>query len=431
MHLGRKIGLSLSGGGYRAAAFHLGTLQKLHQLKIIEKIDVISTISGGSIIGAYYGLNKDNFEQFENGIKNRLNQSTIQSIILTPRFVISSIILLSLLFLIVFFVFTDLAWLSPVIMILCLFLFARFQYILLPLSKIVERVYDKMFFNHKSLSDLPVSPEIVINATNLETTTLFSFSKRKMEDSSYKFKRNKEKLFKHEFFPISTAVAASTCVPVFFSPVKIDRKYYNTPSNYNSVSPNLVDGGVYDNQGIHKITQTGSSYECQVIISSDAGNILPFENKYYNVLAVLLRTSDIFMRRIKSLQFIHNIYLNKSDKKRQIAYFSLGWDVENCVIGFADNLIKGNIIDEVIKAHNIPLSIIDKDKKDEIIAFMKGVIMYEEIISSNPPPENIDNIRKTGTNLTALSLRRIDELSKFAALLTEIQIKLYCPILLH
>lgn len=34
---GNKIGLALSGGGYRAAAYHIGTLRALHKLKILEK----------------------------------------------------------------------------------------------------------------------------------------------------------------------------------------------------------------------------------------------------------------------------------------------------------------------------------------------------------------------------------------------------------
>lgn len=55
----KKIGLALSGGGYRAAAFHIGTLRALHKLNVLDKVDVISSVSGGSITAAYYVLNKD------------------------------------------------------------------------------------------------------------------------------------------------------------------------------------------------------------------------------------------------------------------------------------------------------------------------------------------------------------------------------------
>jgi len=53
---GFKIGLALSGGGFRASLFHLGTLAKLAQLDLLKHIEVISTVSGGTIIGTLYYL---------------------------------------------------------------------------------------------------------------------------------------------------------------------------------------------------------------------------------------------------------------------------------------------------------------------------------------------------------------------------------------
>ena len=55
----KRIGLALSGGGYRAAAFCIGTLKKLHELGILQKVSFLSTISGGSIAGAYFCLSED------------------------------------------------------------------------------------------------------------------------------------------------------------------------------------------------------------------------------------------------------------------------------------------------------------------------------------------------------------------------------------
>ena len=46
---GKRIGLALSGGGYRAAAYHIGALRALHKLGVLDKVDVISSVSGGSI----------------------------------------------------------------------------------------------------------------------------------------------------------------------------------------------------------------------------------------------------------------------------------------------------------------------------------------------------------------------------------------------
>lgn len=36
---GKRIGLALSGGGYRAAAYHLGTLRALHKMDLLEKVE--------------------------------------------------------------------------------------------------------------------------------------------------------------------------------------------------------------------------------------------------------------------------------------------------------------------------------------------------------------------------------------------------------
>ena len=51
----RSIGLSLSGGGSRAAAFHLGALRALEDLGLLDHIDVISGVSGGSVMTGLLG----------------------------------------------------------------------------------------------------------------------------------------------------------------------------------------------------------------------------------------------------------------------------------------------------------------------------------------------------------------------------------------
>lgn len=51
-----RVGLALSGGGFRAAAFHLGVLKRLEELGLLGRIEALSTVSGGSITGALYAL---------------------------------------------------------------------------------------------------------------------------------------------------------------------------------------------------------------------------------------------------------------------------------------------------------------------------------------------------------------------------------------
>jgi predicted acylesterase/phospholipase RssA len=55
-----KLGLALSGGGHRAAFFHVGVLAKLAELGLLRPVQVISTVSGGSIVGALYYLHVKN-----------------------------------------------------------------------------------------------------------------------------------------------------------------------------------------------------------------------------------------------------------------------------------------------------------------------------------------------------------------------------------
>ena len=47
------IALCLSGGGYRAALFHLGAVRRLNELGVLSKISTIVSVSGGSILAAH------------------------------------------------------------------------------------------------------------------------------------------------------------------------------------------------------------------------------------------------------------------------------------------------------------------------------------------------------------------------------------------
>src|SRR5438270_4212515 len=49
----KGVGLALSGGGYRAALFHLGGLRRLDELGILQQVTTVSSVSGGSIISAH------------------------------------------------------------------------------------------------------------------------------------------------------------------------------------------------------------------------------------------------------------------------------------------------------------------------------------------------------------------------------------------
>ena len=133
-----------------------------------------------------------------------------------------------------------------------------------------ESAYKKIFFNDAKLNDLPTHPTLAINCTNLETGKITTFSKNKFSDSFYEY--NKGIKFRSENIPLSFAVACSTAVPVPFHPMRIPKEYFVDEKQFGLIKPALVDGGVYDNQGIHKLTEKSSNYKCDIIISKKFQN---------------------------------------------------------------------------------------------------------------------------------------------------------------
>ena len=52
----KRLGLALSGGGFRASFYHIGVLARMAELGMLKHVESISTVSGGSIVGAAYYL---------------------------------------------------------------------------------------------------------------------------------------------------------------------------------------------------------------------------------------------------------------------------------------------------------------------------------------------------------------------------------------
>lgn len=425
-----RVGLSLSGGGYRAAAYHLGTLKKLQEMNILEKVDIISSISGGSITAAYYCLNKDDYPSFESTLYKKLQQeNVIKKVLLSWFSVPLALILLAFLIPAFYFLFSPYPWLFPILLTALIILLMKLQFTLFPVSRRIETIYDQFGYKGLTLAKLPLRPTLVIGSTNLRTARAFTFSRDWMGDSAYTY-RKPPVLFKPDVFPIARAVMASSCVPFAFTPVVIDKVFFNDPAQAKEAAPRLVDGGVYDNQGIHKIVQSGR-YVCDTVITSDAGGNPPgSKGSFSNTVQLLLATCNLFMTRIKNAQLVTDVYQNAAGQGRQIAYQSLAWDVENCVAGFIRNLAEKQIPQTVIQAHRLSQAWVqDPDAHlPELTAWLEDAIGYSQIIRPSPEEKNI--ARKVSTNLTPLTKAQIDSLIKQAAALTEVQVKLYCPILL-
>jgi len=231
------IALCLSGGGYRAMVFHLGSLLRLNELGYLSRLCRVSSVSGGSITAGLLGL-KWNRLQFVEGVAQRLGVEVVDPIraLAHETIDVSSV----------------------------------FKGIFLPgsISEKVAGAYRRHLFGDATLQDLPDDPpRFVINATNVQTGSLWRFSKPYMRD--YQVGE-----VKSPTVSLATAVAASSAFPPVLSPARLelDPAQFSPPSGEPYHAPPytsevyLSDGGVYDNLGLETAWKRYGT-----ILVSDAG----------------------------------------------------------------------------------------------------------------------------------------------------------------
>src|SRR6476660_9412100 len=74
------IALCLSGGGYRAMLFHLGTLWRLNEVGLLKSLVRISSVSGGSITAGALGLVWKSLLFDQNGVATNLTALVIDRV---------------------------------------------------------------------------------------------------------------------------------------------------------------------------------------------------------------------------------------------------------------------------------------------------------------------------------------------------------------
>ena len=126
---------------------------------------------------------------------------------------------------------------------------------------------------------------------------------------------------------------------------------------------------------------------------------------------------------------IQYLYQNHKIDKREIAYQSLGWDLDNSIKQFTDGLKKGIIMEHVRKSHNIEDDDIANKNWDKIEAQLKKSINYDSITKEANTKEELQLARKVKTGLSPLKDLQIKALINHAYIMTEIQVRLYCPTL--
>jgi len=258
------IGLCLSGGGYRAMLFHVGSIWRLQELNYLSKLDRISSVSGGSITAGVLALRWKNlaneFPSFVSDIR-RMASKTID---------VGSVL----------------------------------EGVLGPgnVAQKIQEGYDKELFHGATLQDLPDDPpRFVFNATSVQSGVLWRFSKPFMADYRVGLVNNPK-------IPLAAVVAASSAFPPILSPAQLDlRKYgcvFEPKSGFDLQQEPyiskaiLTDGGVYDNMGLETVWK---QYQT-VLISDGGGHIEPEPDPHHDFARHAYRVEDITDNQVRSLR---------------------------------------------------------------------------------------------------------------------------------
>lgn len=253
----KRIGLALSGGGFRAAAFHLGVFRQLESIGLLWKIDLLSCVSGGSIAGAFLAANwgkADTLDRLERYLK-------------TKSIAVSSVL----------------------------------RGVLDPFATRLDELaksYDRDLFDDMPLNSLKKGPRIYLNATNLSTGNAFFFvagENKPSEMGEWEFD-----FVPAEDFRISKAVAASSAFPPVFPPLLLEQDVYGTAqAEYVTLS----DGGIYDNLGMNPLLRMERN-RLDYAIVSDAGKPFAIDITPTEVgTGVLFEAIGILMEQARGLQF--------------------------------------------------------------------------------------------------------------------------------
>lgn len=243
-----KVGLALSGGGYRAMLYSLGSLWRLNELGWLRKIDMVTSVSGGSILNGVLATrwSKLTWAPLGDGwvATNFSDQvaKPIRAMAAQPIDVAAGI--------------------------------EGLVSIFSTISDKVTKSYDKhLFKGAKMQGAIPEfekgkTPRFLFYATSLQTGSSVRIERKRLAD--YKVGE-----IPKPDLPVARVVGASSAFPPVLSPVQIEvdpASWKTFPGAYlfdrSEFKENLVltDGGVYDNMGLEAIWD-----RCETVLVSDAG----------------------------------------------------------------------------------------------------------------------------------------------------------------
>lgn len=321
-----KTGLALSGGGFRAALFHLGVLARLAECDVLRGVETLSTVSGGSIVGAHYYLALRHLLQTrpDRDIDRRDYVELVRRLIDDSMQGVEKNLRVRAL--------TN--------------LWANLKMIFSPhysRSMRMGELYEEHLFGlvkdehdreqMRRLRDLKVFPaasargggadegfnphddnwlrrarvpNLMLNTTSLNSGHNWHFTASWMGeppgltgdeiDMNERYRRLRyedTEIERLRNYPLAYAVAASSCVPAMFEPLPL-------PDLYPGRTVRLADGGVHDNQGMAGLLDDG----CEFILCSDASGQMGSQDAPANgMLGVFWRSDSILQDRLREAQY--------------------------------------------------------------------------------------------------------------------------------
>lgn len=292
-----KIGLALSGGGMRAAVYHLGVLKYLAQQHMLGDVAHISTVSGASIcMGLIYGSNQNRWPDDETFLKKVLpavkENITKKDIQWTALFRL---------------LFSPYYWDKKV--------------------NLLGNVMEQRWSVHGCLQDIPQYPLWTINTTCFETGKDFRISGKRMGVLSGAHVRCPKLRLSH-------AMAASAGFPVLIGPYKMKTAEYvwTDRSNTITVVPkdkviHLWDGGVYDNMGLDPLFsmkgEDALTDDIDFLIVSNASGSIEHQSRTMSFsIQNLKRLLDINRNQVEQLRSMN--VKDMFQKKHNGVYVKIG-----------------------------------------------------------------------------------------------------------
>jgi NTE family protein len=238
------VGLALSGGGYRAMLFSLGSLWRLNELGWLRKLDIVTSVSGGSILNGVLATRWSQL-QWQNGCATNFVDKVAKPVMGMAAKSVDVV--------------------------------AGIEGIASIFSTISDKVvaaYDKDLFNGATLQkDIPQfkkgeTPRFLFYSTSLQTGSSVRMERKRLAD--YKIGE-----IPNPDLPVARVVAASSAFPPLLSPVslKLDPAQWREMPGASLFSSDdykkqllLTDGGVYDNMGMEAIWK-----RCDTVLISDGG----------------------------------------------------------------------------------------------------------------------------------------------------------------